>query len=327
MLRVLLICALSLPAGAGAAEHATWLHGRWWRWKGTRSAAVRSLARELTSRSIRWVFPRAGFLRRSGRTPRSTRAARSLVRRLARQAPGVKVLPWVIGFTHRHLGRGQRWIDRTSRGLARLVARSGSHGVHLDIEPPFGSFGQLPGRRLADLARALKRRRPAALISFAVHPVATPSFPRGLRPENVRPLLAVADQVVVMMYDTALADPRRFARAVSEQVEVLGRLAAGHRVGMWLGAAAYPAHRGRRWRRLHQPQVENVAATARALTAALRASAHAARWRGIAVFARYSARQRDWEALGALWPAGTGIPPAGSPPPSPAPAPGEVLDE
>jgi hypothetical protein len=214
---------------------------------------------------------------------------------------GLRVLPWVVGYAHRHLGRTGAWLERTARGLARLVARSGADGVHLDVEPPFGSFGQIPGAWLAALAARVRALRPDALISFAIHPVRTPAFPRGLDPAEVRPLLRVADQVVVMMYDTAIADPGVFARAIAEQVEALGDLAAGGRARLWMGAAAYPRHRARRFRHLHRPEVENVAATASALRSALRLSPHRTRWMGVAVFAEYSAQPEDWEALGRAW--------------------------
>lgn len=292
----LLIFAWALEA---QAEHATWLHGSWWRWQGRVAARVRKLARDLDRNDVRWLFPRAGTLASAGR--RRPRAARELVRRLRRALPGIRILPWVYGDARRHLGRGQRWLRRTARRLARLVAHSGADGIHLDVEPPFGSFGQIPGARIAALVRELRRRAPGALVSVAIHPLRTPSFPRGLKARLVSPLVEVADQIVVMMYDTAMADPERFRRAVAEQVDALGRLAAGHRARLWMGAAAYPRHRAPRWRRLHDPRVENVAQTTAAFRSALAASAHAGRWMGVALFAHYSARDDDWEALRRGW--------------------------
>jgi hypothetical protein len=287
--------------GPAHAEHATWLDGRWWNGRERSGAAIAALARDLAARGVLWVFPRAGTLWPSGGAPHATQAAPTFVRRIKAAHPALRVLPWVVGYTHRHLGRGPLWITRTARALARLLDQSGADGVHLDIEPPFGSFGQIPGARVASLARALRSLRPGALISFALHPVATRSFPRGLRPHNVRPLLEVADQVVVMMYDTGIRDAKRFARAVQEQVERLGTVARGTAARLWMGAAAYPAHRSRRFRTLHDPTVERAGPTSRALREALAIAADRSRWAGIGLFAHYSASTADWDELRKAW--------------------------
>jgi hypothetical protein len=295
---------LLLLLGTAHAEHATWLDGLWWSGRERSRAAIAGLARDLAARGVRWVFPRAGTLRPSGGAPSAGDAGRAFVRGIKVGNPALRVLPWVIGYTHRHLRRGSVWIRRTARALARLLDQSGADGVHFDIEPPFGSFGQIPGARVASLARALRSLRPKALVSFALHPVATGSFPRGLRPDSVRPLLEVADQVVVMMYDTGIGAERKFARAVQEQVARLGELARGTAARLWMGAAAYPAHRSKRFRALHHPTVERVGPTARAVREALAISADRSRWVGIALFAHYSASAADWDELRVAWGAG-----------------------
>jgi hypothetical protein len=245
---------------------------------------------------VRWVFPKVGGLR-----PRLGRGARALVRGLRAASPGIRILPWISGYAHRHLGRGRAWRSRTARSLARLVRASGTHGIHFDIEPPFGSFGQIPGERLARLARAFRRAAPRSLVSFAIHPLATPSFPRGLARREVSALLAIADQVVVMMYDTAIADRALFRRAVVEQVRALAALARERgRARLWMGAAAYPAHRAPRFRALHDARIENVAGTAAAFREAVQEEHARDRWAGLAVFAHYSARPEDWRALRAM---------------------------
>jgi hypothetical protein len=285
---IFLWLALGLLA---AGENATWVHRRWW--SGSFSPeAIATLARHFEAHGVRWVFPKAGGLRPSV-PPRAAR----FVAALHAQSPRIRILPWVSGYAHRHLGRGARFAERTARRLAQLVNESGADGIHIDIEPPFGAFGQIPGERIARLGHAFRRHAPGKLVSLAIHPMRTASFPRGLDPSHVRPLLAVADQVVVMMYDTGISRGDVFCRAIAEQVAALGRLAEGAgRVRLWMGAAAYPRH-GRRFRALHEPAVENVAMTTRSLRETVRGSPGAGPWVGIAVFAHYSARPSDWAPL------------------------------
>ncbi len=157
-----------------------------------------------------------------------------------REAPGLRILPWVGG-----LRVGYRRQREGTIALADLVQRQrivaecrglideGFDGVHLNVEP-------VPDSNVDFLAllRALRTAVDPGILSVSAirpGPVALPFAPNFFwTPAYYGRVASVADQIVVMAYDTALPTApayRRYlawsAETVSEALDVSASECAG----------------------------------------------------------------------------------------------------
>lgn len=290
-------------AGYRRANCGIWLGRKWVRSRPS-AGAIRQLGQLLARRGIRYAFPLVGSFRASGGLWRGSSHARNTLVRLRKSCPGLKIIPWVYGFLNKHaFPERTRWRSRAARDIIHLVGKLGADGIHMDVEPKFGSFGQIPGRAMARLLQILRRKAGRLFISLALHPLKSPSFSRGLEPASAQMLVAFADQITVMAYDTAISRARRFRHMVTEQIGLWQKLAflEKSRCRFLMGTATYDRHSNRRFRQLHDPRVENIRNTALGVAAGISLLSRPHSWDGLALFAGYTTDIKEWRTFKEYW--------------------------
>ncbi len=270
-------------------------------------AAVAALARELTARQIRYVYAHVGPLEADGTIPpeRYPRAE-PFALALKRHAPDLVLLAW-IGQVER---RGGGILDLDDTGVRGRVAATAGHfaatpgwdGVHLDIEPVFDA----DARFLA----LLDETRPA--LGGRTLSLATPKWLPGRRWDRLvsRPVAAVwsapyyrevarrADQLAVMMYDTAIPWGRAYSLYTKQQTTNILWATRDTETQVLIGVPVYSGDSAG----FHE-RAENITTGLRGITAGLNNSPpeSLARFAGVAIYPHWQADGAEWAIYERQW--------------------------
>lgn len=302
----------SLAPAGDAAPHpfnhnrnAVWLEHRWLERVHT-EAEMEALLSGLARRGMVYVYPHLIPFNDDGRLPLHSREQmRGFLAVARRVAPEMKVLPWVGGLRvgyKRHrpgtislgdLGQRQR-IVAECRGLVD----EGFDGIHLNVEPvDDGNVDFLA------LVRALRTAvGPGRLLSLS----ATRPGPFGLSlapnfvwsPGYYARVAAVADQIVIMAYDTALPTPslyRRYVRWATRSVA--GALdASGSDARVLMGIPTYEP-----FGFMHRRGVETPENALVGVVAGLRGLGAGGTFEGVALYAEWTTDESEWRAYERYW--------------------------
>jgi len=266
---------------------------------------MEALLSELPRRGVHYLFPHLIPFDRSGRLPPHSREQLREFLAVARErAPHVKVLPWVGGLRVGYKRTLRGTIDLGDLRQRQLVVAEcrglideGFDGIHVNIEPVNnGDEGFLA------LLRAL---RPAVgdegLISVSVTrpaPVGLPMAPRFVwTPDFYRRVAAVADQIVVMGYDTGLPTSalyrRYMAYAARSSTEALAPVA---RARVLIGVPTYDPGG-----LMHRAGVETLENALLGVIAGLRGRGAGGTFEGVALYAGWTTDDAEWEVYERLW--------------------------
>ena len=302
---VLLQRAGSGPVAAWArstGHDAVWLGHAWVTGKYSR-ADLRRLTSRIGASGMSDVYVFAGALDAAGRlAPADYSRAAEFLRSFHAALPGVRVSAWLGGVTG---GDRIDLGDPATRGhivaSAAAVMRAGFGGVHYDLEPvTSGDTGLLA------LLTATRALHPGSL-SIAVpklEPLPGLHVPERLIPGGevfwttsyLTQVAKLVDQVAVMSYDTGMPFPSWYSGYI-ERETALALRAVPHGTALLMGLPAYYDHTLG-----HHTGAETVAAAIHGIRVAVTA---AGRGRpgvfGVALFADYSAKPRDWAAYQRDW--------------------------
>lgn len=294
-----LACAPEPPAPRSRDHNALWAR-RVWLHEPQDDAAIEALVTTLRARGVTRLYPflgppdltgRPGW--RDGETlrPVDPAVAAANLRRLAERAPELGVHPWTGGVYERDIDlndgpRLQRWMDEV---LALPI-----QGVQLNVEPMPEQPAYLA------LLRAWKARLGDRTLSVAAYPPPTPLHPF---PDVhwslafLREVCLIADELAVMAYDTALAEPQPYTALVAEWTRALATLPPPEEGGclIWIGVPAYEDDVG--W---HRPDAETLAAGIAGVNRALD-EAWPAHVRGVALYASWTLDAEEWATYDADW--------------------------
>jgi hypothetical protein len=249
--------------------------------------SIRQLGARLRSHHITDLFPHLCPSDRSGRIAAVDDAQ---VERFLDEVGPMRVLPWVGGT----LGGSAHpddvaWRNGFAASIAELLR---SHprlaGVQINIEPmPSGSADYL--QTLNEVRRAMP---PGKILSIAAYPPPTPLHPFAevhWDQAYFKSVAARADQMAVMMYDTALREPNLYQRLMKVWTEQV--LAWSGSASVLLGIPAYEdAGVG-----YHDPSVENIANALAGIHAGLEPTpALPQNYQGVAIYC-------DWEMNAQKW--------------------------
>jgi hypothetical protein len=283
-------------------RNAAWLEARWLK-KDNAPEGMEALCAALARHGIRYAFPHlipfttAGRLPVEGREP--MRAFLAVARRVA---PGLKVLPWVgglrVGYRRQRVGTialadlGQRQrIAAECRGLMD----EGFDGIHLDVEPV--DDGNV---EFLALLRALRTAvGPDHILSLSAirpGPFGIPFAPNFLwSPSYYGRVAAVADQVVVMAYDTGLPTPAAYRRYVAYASSAVTRALAGSRSRVLVGVPTYDETG-----LMHRAGVETPDNAIAGVVAGLRGQGGGT-FEGVALYAEWTTDEKEWQVYERLW--------------------------
>jgi hypothetical protein len=297
-------------------RNATWLEHRWLE-KTQPMAATESLLAMLSAHGIRYVYPHVIPFDRSGRLPPHSREQmRAFLGAARRVAPDMKVLPWIGGVRvgYRRMRAGTVDLtDITQRqqivAECRGLIDEGFDGIHLNVEPL--DDGNVEFIALLNALRtAVGPNRILSVSTVRPAPFSLPGTHNFVwTAAYYRRIAAVADQIVVMVYDTGLPTTALYRRYVSYAARFMTEtLGPQSRTRVQLGVPSYDESGI-----MHRAKVETLENALLGVVSGLRGAGHGGTFEGVAIYAEWTTDEEEWNAYERLWrghhedaPAGSG---------------------
>jgi len=283
-----------------SGNNGLWLHYSWY--FGRRSEAeTHALAMHLARHHVRYAFFHVRFIGQSGRLKfHYPNAARTLVRTLHRDAPGLKALAWIYAGNVR--GEGHVMLEdpsfrqRMVQEAVWLTTECGFDGVQWDYE--VCATGD-PGFPL--LLKETRSAMPHGRLLWAATPLWLPERLRrwGWGDEDFRMAAALCDGLAVMCYDSSSQTESRYNLLMREQaMHATASLAESNpRCQLLFGVPVFhhsdPAHHS---------TIETLGAALQGLREGLAdPAARPHSCAGLALFADYTAFGEDWRTYDSEW--------------------------
>jgi hypothetical protein len=295
----------ALPHPFNHDRNAVWLEHRWLE-KPQPPERIQALFAGLRQRGISYAFPHLIPFGPDGQLPPHSRdQMRSFLAAARREAPEMKVLPWVGGVRagYRRTRPGTVKLDDLGQ-RQRIVAEcrglvdEGFDGIHINIEPVNdGNVDFLA--LLRSLRTAVGKDRVLSVSAIRPAPFALPMAPNFVwSTDYYARVAALVDQVVIMAYDTALPTPALYRRYVAWAAsDVTATLADSRiRARVMMGIPTYPEtgmmHRGR---------VETPENALLGVVAGLRGLGGGGTFEGVALYAEWTTDVAEWAAYERIW--------------------------
>ncbi len=296
----------SYPASSRSFDRGAnglWVGHRWYTGREVRAnedvspTEIEPLVARLRSSGIRFLFVHVGPLRSDGSIEDT---AGPLFASLRNAYPEGVVLAW-LGARIENVRLGEAdWRQAATSQIERLAAE-GFDGVHFNLEPlRDGHAGYLEllaevRARLGDdwiISQATPRSAPFGL---AVGPLRRSFWSGGF----YRATMDIADQTVIMAYETGLPIEIGYVAFVRDQTRRLVEWAcAARRHEILIGLPSYhdqPTTAG----------IENIANAASGVRSALESLSEANReadcFRGVAIYANWVTDADEWQQLDEFW--------------------------
>ena len=285
-------------------RNAIWLEHRWLAEPQPQPIMEQKL-RSLAQRGVLYIFPHLIPFDRAGRLPAHDREQmRAFLATTRAVAPGLRILPWVGGLCVGYKRTRSGTIDLADLSQRqRIVAEcrglmdEGFDGIHLNVEPvPNGAD---------DLLALLRALRPAlgasGILSVTVTRPAPVSVPMTRNffwtPEYYVRVAAVADQLVVMGYDTALPTRPLYERYMAYVAQAAtSALESNARARVLIGIPTYGGTG-----LMHRAGVETMENALLGIILGLRRSGTDGTFEGIAVYADWTTSDAEWGTYEQLW--------------------------
>lgn len=319
LLALLGILALALFAGAWLARpparddrphpfnqdrNGIWLEHRWLE-REHDVAELEELFRRLQQHGVRYAFPHVIPFNRAGRLPvHSREQMRRFLETGRRVAPELRILPWVGGLRLGYRRTRAGTLDLADLGQRqRIVAEcrglvdEGFDGIHLNVEPvDDGNVDFLA--LLRALRSAVGREHVLSLSAIKPAPAAVPFAPNLFwTPEYYGRVAALADQVVIMAYDTGLPTAGLYQRYVAyAAAAATAALDAKARARLLIGVPSYDETGF-----MHRGGVETPENAILGVIAGLRGLGARGTFEGIALYAEWTTDDREWSVYERLW--------------------------
>jgi glycosyl hydrolase family 18 (putative chitinase) len=317
LLAVLVVSSLALalyaaysPVGDYAPHpfnqdrNAVWIAHRWLEREHS-EAEIEAMLTRLQQRGVIYVYPHLIPFDREGRLPRHSREQMRRFLGVARRAtPEMRILPWVGG-----LRVGYRRMRPGTVDLADLVQRQrmvaecrglmdeGFDGIHLNIEPV--DDGNVEFLALLRALRTSVGTGNLSLSAIRPGPLRVPVAPNFFwTPDYYVRVAHIADQVVVMSYDTALPTPALYRRYSAYAAATLtSRLRTGDtRARILLGIPTYDETG-----LMHRAAVETPENALVGIVAGLRGLGGGGTFEGVALYAEWTTDDAEWAAYERYW--------------------------
>ena len=286
-------------------RNAVWLEHRWLE-REHPAEEMETLFASLESHGIRYVFPHLIPFNAAGRLPvHSREQMRAFLQTARRVAPELKLLPWIGGLRVGYKRQRTGSIDLADLGQRqRIVAEcrglidEGFDGIHLNVEPvDDGNVDFLA--LLRALRTAIGADRVLSVSAIRPGPFALPFAPNFLwTPEYYGRVGGIADQMVVMAYDTGLPTTTLYRRYVAWASRRTTRalVGASPSVRVLIGVPTYD-----QTGLMHRRGVETPENAIPAIVAGLRGVGGGGTFEGVALYAEWTTDDAEWAAYEKLW--------------------------
>jgi Glycosyl hydrolases family 18 len=299
------------PAGDRAPHpfnhdrNAVWLEHRWLEREHS-VAEMEALFASLGRRGIAYAYPHLIPFNGAGRLPvHSREQMRAFLAAARRVAPELRVLPWVGGLRVGYRRQRPGSVDLADLGQRqRIVAEcrglvdEGFDGVHVNVEPVDDGNDEFLAL-LRALRTAVGPGRILSLSAIRPAPFALPLAPNfAWSLDYYRRVAAIADQVVIMAYDTALPTPPLYRRYVAWATAAVTRELAAARTParMLMGVPTYDDASF-----MHRLAVESPENAFLGVVAGLRGLGAGGTFEGVALYAEWTTDEREWSLYDQAW--------------------------
>jgi hypothetical protein len=286
-------------------RNGVWLEHRWLE-REHPAVEMETLFARLRAHGVQYAFPHVIPFNSAGRLPvHSREQMRAFLRAARRTAPDLKLLPWVGGLRVGYRRTRAGTIDLADLGQRqRIVAEcrglidEGFDGIHLNVEPvDDGNVDYLA--LLRALRNAVGHDRILSLSAIKPGPFAVPLAPNFLWTTGYfARVAALADQVVIMAYDTGLPSAGLYRRyltyAASAVTEALVHSKA--RARLLIGVPTYDETG-----LMHRAGVETTENALLGIIAGLRGLGGGGTFEGVALYAEWTTDASEWAAYERLW--------------------------
>lgn len=286
-------------------RNAVWVEHRWLE-REQAPEQMEALFLRLRAHGVQYAFPHVIPFSSAGRLPVHSRdQMRAFLETARRVAPGLKLLPWVGGLRVGYRRSRAGTIDLADLGQRqRIVAEcrglldEGFDGIHLNVEPiDDGNVDFLA--LLRALRSAVGHDRILSLSAIKPGPIAVPSAPNFFWTLSYfARVAALADQVVIMAYDTGLPTAGLYRRyvtyAASNVTQALVRSKA--RARLLIGVPTYDETG-----LMHRAGVETIENGILGVIAGLRGLGGGGTFEGIALYADWTTDAAEWAVYERLW--------------------------
>jgi hypothetical protein len=282
-----------------------WLEHRWLERPHEEGEMV-ALVQALAGRGVRYAFPHLIPFDAEGRLPEHDREQmRAFLAVARREAPELRVLPWVgglrVGYTRTRRGV-MDLADLTQRQRMAAECRGlideGFDGVHVNVEP-VGDGNVEFVALLRALRTAIGPEHTLSVSAIRPGPMALPGAPNFLwSPDYYARVGAVADQVVVMAYDTALPDANLYRRYVAWASGSVTRtlVGSGASARVLMGVPTYDPTG-----MMHRAGVETPGNALLGVISGLRGVGGGGTFEGVALYAEWTTDEDEWATYERLW--------------------------
>ena len=285
-------------------RNAVYLEHKWLEKEQT-PADMDALFLRLRARGVLYAFPHLIPFSAAGQLPVHDREQmRAFLASARRTAPGLKVLPWVgglrVGYRRSRVGT----VDLVDLGQRqRIVAEcrglmdEGFDGIHVNVEPVSNGNDEFLAL-LRALRTAVGPDRTLSVSAIRPGPVALSIAPNFFWTRDYYSrVAALADQVVVMSYDTALPTPPLYRRYVAWVSSALTRkLSDGSTARVLVGVPTYDDTNF-----MHRAGVETLENALYGVVAGLRGVGGGGTFEGVAVYAEWTTDQAEWDTYDRVW--------------------------
>jgi hypothetical protein len=285
-------------------RNAVYLEHKWLE-KPQTPADMERLFKRLRDHGVLYAFPHLIPFTGAGGLPVHDREQMRAFLATARQtAPGLKILPWIgglrVGYRRSKVGAvdlmdlGQRQrIVAECRGLMD----EGFDGVHVNVEPVNNGNVEFLAL-LRALRTAVGPDRTLSVSAIRPGPVAVSVAPNFFwTREYYARVAALADQVVVMSYDTAIPTAPLYRRYVSWVSSALTqKLSDGSTARVLVGVPTYDDTN-----LMHRAGVETLENGLLGVVAGLRGVGGGGTFEGVAVYAEWTTDEAEWQTFDRVW--------------------------
>lgn len=285
-------------------RNAVWLEHRWLEKEHSR-AEMHELLASLSRRGVVYVYPHLIPFNGAGGLPVHSREQMRQFLAVAREAaPGLKVLPWVGGLRVGYRRQRPGTIDLGDLGQRQSIVAEcrglmdeGFDGIHVNVEPVDDGNVEFLSL-LRALRTAIGPDRVLSLSAIRPGPMRLPFAPNFLwTREYYARIGEVADQIVVMAYDTALPTPALYRRYLSYvALTVTSRLLSNGRTRVLVGIPTYDETG-----LMHRREVETPENALVGLVAGLRGLGAGGTFEGVALYAEWTTDDTEWAVYDRIW--------------------------
>lgn len=285
-------------------RNAVWLEHRWLEKEHSR-AEMHELLASLSRRGVVYVYPHLIPFNGAGGLPVHSREQMRQFLAVAREAaPGLKVLPWVGGLRVGYRRQRPGTIDLGDLGQRQSIVAEcrglmdeGFDGIHVNVEPVDDGNVEFLSL-LRALRTAIGPDRVLSLSAIRPGPMRLPFAPNFLwTREYYARIGEVADQIVIMAYDTALPTPALYRRYLSYvALTVTSRLLSNGRTRVLVGIPTYDETG-----LMHRREVETPENALVGLVAGLRGLGAGGTFEGVALYAEWTTDDTEWAVYDRIW--------------------------